>query len=214
MATGEPHELPMFPLGQAVLPGTVLPLHVFEPRYVQLLLDVQAGDGTFGTALITRGREAGTDVDQGRADVGTRVRIVRHERVAGDDSLRFAVVGVAESRLRVHRWLPDDPYPRALVEDAPEPTGDASHGPAMGRALALLADVLNLREQLGEPAGGRIEDVSDDPATASFQVAALAGVGPLDAAGILAADDLGVRLDRVVEALRATMEVLSFRLGS
>ncbi len=206
-------ELPMFPLGNAVLPGTVLPLHVFEPRYVQLLLDVQAGDGTFGTALITRGREAGTDVDQARADVGTLVRVVSSKRVS-EEELRFGVVGVAESRLRIARWLPDAPYPRAEVEDLDEPEAGPEHGPAMGQALAVLADVLNLREQLDELPGAGIDDVSEDPALAAYQVAAMAGVGPLDAHRLLATDDLGDRLDQVNRSLRDVLEVLRFRLGS
>lgn len=207
-------QLPMFPLGSAILPGTVLPLHIFEPRYVQLLLDVQAEDGLFGTALITRGREAGTDADQGRADVGTVVRIVQSKRVDEDDSLRFAVLSVAEARLRVVRWLEDDPYPRAEVEVLDEPAGRPAHGPKVGEALTLLADVMNMREELGEGPFGDIADISDEPALASFQIAALAGVGAHDAARLLSADDLDERLDLVLVALREALEVLQFRLGS
>ena len=40
--------LPVFPLGVVLFPGTLLPLHLFEPRYRQLLADVRAGDGRFG----------------------------------------------------------------------------------------------------------------------------------------------------------------------
>ena len=36
--------MPMFPLGMALLPGAVLPLHVFEPRYRQLVHDILADD--------------------------------------------------------------------------------------------------------------------------------------------------------------------------
>ena len=47
--------LPMFPLGSVLLPGAVLPLHVFEPRYRQLVKDCLAGEPEFGVALIDRG---------------------------------------------------------------------------------------------------------------------------------------------------------------
>ena len=43
--------MPMFPLGTVLLPGAVLPLHVFEPRYRQLVIDCLAddtGDPEFG----------------------------------------------------------------------------------------------------------------------------------------------------------------------
>ena len=38
--------MPMFPLGMALLPGAVLPLHVFEPRYRQMVHDILADDAT------------------------------------------------------------------------------------------------------------------------------------------------------------------------
>lgn len=41
-------QLPIFPLNVVLLPGTTLPLHLFEPRYRQLLADVRAGDSEFG----------------------------------------------------------------------------------------------------------------------------------------------------------------------
>jgi Lon protease-like protein len=40
--------LPIFPLGVVLFPGTALPLHLFEPRYRQMLADVRAGDSRFG----------------------------------------------------------------------------------------------------------------------------------------------------------------------
>lgn len=206
-------ELPMFPLGSAILPGTVLPLHIFEPRYIQLLLDVQAGDGTFGTALITRGREAGTDADQERFDRGTLIRIVNSDRLGEDDDLRFAVVGVAEGRLEVQQWLEDDPYPRAIVADIPEPDALPEHQPLLGEAIQLLAEVLNLREELGQQVGTPLDRISDDPTLASYQIAALAGLGPLDASALLTADDLGDRLRTVGDALRDLVEVLRFQVG-
>ena len=45
--------MPLFPLPRAVLfPGTLLRLHVFEPRYVQLLEDVQKGNGLFAIPML------------------------------------------------------------------------------------------------------------------------------------------------------------------
>lgn len=209
----EPRELPMFPLGTTVLPGTVLPLHIFEPRYVQLLLDVQAADGCFGTVLITRGREAGTDHDQQRANLGSLVRIAQAERIP-EGGLRFAVLGLAEERIRVTQWLEDDPYPRAMITPIEEPEAVPTDRPLLGEALALLADVLNVREELGEEVGDPIDRIADDPGTAAFQIAALGGIGALDALGLLAADDIATRLDRTTAALRETLEALRFRLGS
>ena len=63
--------LPMFPLGSTMLPGQQLPLHVFEPRYQELVRDcLDAPDGPrFGVVLIARGNEVGGgDVNDANRD--------------------------------------------------------------------------------------------------------------------------------------------------
>ncbi len=42
------NELPLFPLSVVLFPGVPLPLHIFEPRYRQMLIDIQAGNSLFG----------------------------------------------------------------------------------------------------------------------------------------------------------------------
>jgi Lon protease-like protein len=44
------HELPLFPLPVVLFPGVPLPLHIFEPRYRQMLLDIRVGKNLFGLA--------------------------------------------------------------------------------------------------------------------------------------------------------------------
>src|SRR5258707_10636188 len=103
--------LPMFPLGSVLFPYALMPLHVFEPRYRQLVDRCLAGDGTFGVVLIERGSEVGGgDV---RFDVGTRTRIHRAEQL---DDGRWVLLTVGTERISVRRWLPDDPFPRAEIE--------------------------------------------------------------------------------------------------
>ncbi len=110
----------MFPLETTVLPSTVLPLHIFEERYRALARFVAAGDEPeFGVAMIERGREVGGgDV---RSDVGVVARIVQAEEFPDG---RWTVVAVATRRIRVEGWLPDDPYPKALVLDWPDTDAD------------------------------------------------------------------------------------------
>ena len=92
----------MFPLGTVVVPGMVLPLQVFEPRYREMLQHVLAGDRTFGVVLIERGSEVGGgDV---RTDVGTLARVVRAEEQPDG---RWAVVALGVGRIRVDRWALD-----------------------------------------------------------------------------------------------------------
>ena len=41
-------ELPIFPLSVVLFPGVPLPLHIFEPRYRQMLSDIRAANNLFG----------------------------------------------------------------------------------------------------------------------------------------------------------------------
>ncbi len=104
--------LGMFPLSTILFPHALLPLHVFEPRYRELVADCMAGDARFGTVLIARGSEVGGGDE--RMDVGTRAVITR--RAALSDGRSLMMVG-GETRIRVAQWLDDDPYPLALVEE-------------------------------------------------------------------------------------------------
>lgn len=204
--TDAPPTLPMFPLGSVLVPSMVLPLHVFEPRYRELVRDCLAGRPEFGVVLIQRGSEVGGgDV---RTDVGTVARMVE---VAELPDGRFAVQAVGVRRIRVVRWLDDRPYPRAEVEDRPDvPTGASAAELASLRSEAVvrLRRALALQAELGEAGPPADVDVAEDPEAASHQVTALAPVGPLDRQRLLAepgtADRLraaGALLDEAIELL-------------
>src|SRR5690242_20202173 len=115
-----PRELAMFPLGTVLLPGQLLPLHVFEHRYrvmvSELLGDVDSraatAAGELGIVLIERGHEVGGGDD--RFDAACLARVVQSER-APDGRYALVVVGIAP--VTVTEWLDDDPYPRALVSE-------------------------------------------------------------------------------------------------
>ena len=55
--------MPLFPLGTVLYPGLVLPLHIFEERYRQLVRDLLEGPEPrdFGVIAIRKGRETGVD---------------------------------------------------------------------------------------------------------------------------------------------------------
>jgi Lon protease-like protein len=201
-------ELAMFPLGSVLFPSLLLPLHVFEPRYRALVRDCLDGDRELGMVLIERGSEVGGgDV---RTDVGCRGRIV--EAVEMEDG-RWALGVLGTERLRVTEWLADDPYPRAEVEpwDDEGPGGDALEGRYV-EAVGALRKVLGLRSEMGASGPPATSEVSDDPILGSYQVAALAPMGPMDQQRALAAPGPLARLDLVVDWLDEEAAVLSRRL--
>ena len=206
----------MFALQSVLLPGMPLSLHVFEPRYLTMLETVMGGDQQMGVVLIERGREVGGgDV---RCDVATMARVVETRRLADG---RLLAVALGGRRVRVRRWLPDDPHPWAETEDWPDEPEPASTGaPELMYELTGLvteARILALRLQLGPLAQAEAPgavDLGRDPARAAYRAAALAPLGPLDRLEVLSTPTAGERLvvaHRLVtdatELLRARIEL-------
>jgi Lon protease-like protein len=200
----------MFPLGSVLFPHATVPLRVFEPRYRALAETCLQGDGRFGVVLIERGSEVGGG--DSRFDFGTVAQITEAARTP-DGRYLLAVVGT--DRLRVRRWLPDDPYPRAEIDILAEPRRVST------RAAGQRADVERLLERvlaLGSELGYRVpESVSArldaDPLRASYQAAALAPIEALDAYRLLALDDPCERFDELERLLTDAAELFEFRLA-
>jgi Lon protease-like protein len=199
----------MFPLGTVLVPGAMLPLHVFEPRYRALVADCIAGEPEFGVVLIERGNEVGGgDV---RRDVGTVARITELAELPGG---RFALMTVGVRRVRIVTWLDDDPYPRADVEDWPDEPDEAEDaGPPWADVSSRLRRVLALQAELAEPAPPATVELSDDPVLATYHATALAPLGPDDRYRLLVAPGPAPRR-RLLDVLLTEAEAtLRFRLS-
>ena len=205
--------MPMFPLGSVLLPGGVLPLHVFEPRYRQLVKDCMATDEhEFGVTLIERGFEVGGgDV---RTMVGTVARMMQ---VAELDDGRYALLTVGTRRIRVDQWLPDDPYPLADVEDWPDDDAhDESLEADMSEAIAATWSRVRrmnaLAAELGDVHAEVAAEISADPLVASYHLCSLAPLGPADQQRLLAAPSVRARIDLLGQALDDAEAMQQFRL--
>jgi len=203
--------MPMFPLGMVLLPGGILPLHVFEPRYRELVVDclLEEGEPEFGQALITHGSEAGGGDE--RAMIGTVAQMIKIEALEDD---RYAMVTVGTRRIKINSWLPDDPYPLADVDDWPDVEPDApglavavaaTHA-RVSAALAMAAELGDVHVDLAE------SEISDDPLVASYHLASLAPIGPADRYRLLAAEGPMQRLDVLDDVLDDVEAMLKFRL--
>jgi uncharacterized protein len=191
--------LPMFPLSAVLFPHASMPLHVFEPRYRELMRDCLSGDGRFGIVLIERGSEVGGGDE--RSTLGTRGVITKSVELPDG---RWVLEVEGEARIEVDEWLPDDPYPVALVREAvprPEP-GDArplvrAAGQRVRRARALLAEqggAPPLPAELALDGGGDLE-------VAAWQLCAAAPLNAYDAQQLLAADGAPERLALLAELM-------------
>lgn len=202
----------MFPLGTVLIPGAGLPLHVFEPRYQQMLNDTLAGDRSFGVVLISRGSEVGGG--ETRTMVGTRATIEDYKRF---DDGRAAIQARGVERIEIVEWLPDDPYPRAMVRSHPTATevadGDKDSDADSDEAVvsnALVNAHSAFEEMIGEAVRTRRLDTApdlswpNDPEACTWHMAQIAPLNLLDRQRVLEADTLTERLAIIFESVRAT----------
>lgn len=203
------YQLPMFPLGTPLVPGALLPLQIFEPRYQMMMADVlSANDPEFGVVLIERGHEVGGgDI---RAMVGTVTRVV-DSQVLPDG--RRMVIALGTRRIRIHEWLPEDIYPTALVSDWPDEMSQEVSRLELTRLFEYVIDVSCLVEKLGGPVPQfEAIDLSTDLTYASFQLVALAPIGPADRQRMLVCDGPARRLELLEESLSDVEAACRFRL--
>jgi Lon protease-like protein len=200
-------ELPMFPLGTVLFPTEFLPLHVFEPRYRTMTRHCLAGAGEFGVVLIERGSDVGGG--EVRTDVGTVARITE---VAELPDGRYLLATLGVRRIRVERWLDDDPYPRAEIAEFLQPPAGPEVDGVYGEVQAVLRRVLALLVELGESVTEATFELADDPGVGSFQAAALAPLGPMDKQLLLSIPTAGERLAVLLRLLVDEADVLTRRL--
>jgi Lon protease-like protein len=198
----------MFPLGTVLLPSGFLPLHLFEKRYRQMIVDLLEGDREFGVVLIRRGSEVGGGEE--RCDVGTRARVLEAREAPNG---RWSVVAVGLQRLYVHRWLPDDPYPWAEVRPMPDAPGPPVPEVAYRRVEGSLRRLLAGLVELGEPVAEMMFEVADDPGLGTLQLAALAPIAVHDRQRLLECDRATERVLLLEEMLDEAQEIVDLRLG-
>ena len=113
-------EIPLFPLA-VLFPGAVLPLHIFEPRYRQMVIDCQSANKPMGIVLPMPESEFMSEVP---CNVGTMAEIHGLEKL---DDGRYLFNAVGTQRFRILSQHHQKPYLSALVEpyaDEAEPVSE------------------------------------------------------------------------------------------
>ena len=104
-------DLPLFPLHVVLYPEMPLPLHIFEPRYREMILRCREENTPFGISLIQNGDEAGREAIPLR--VGTTARIDQYEEMP---DWRMNILVIGETRFRIQQTHTRHPYLAAQVE--------------------------------------------------------------------------------------------------
>jgi uncharacterized protein len=185
--------MPLFPLGTVLYPGLVLPLHIFEERYRQLVGDLLAGPEPreFGVIAIRKGRETGVEGVSALYEIGCAAAL---RQVARHDDGRFDVVVVGTQRFRLLGLDQSRPYLQGAIEPLPEETGDEAAAALVARAVQrAFRDYLDV---LATQGGARVDvpDLPDEPVLLSYLVAASIIVDLSDRQVMLAEPDAASRL--------------------
>lgn len=138
-----PRAVPIFPLPNAVLfPNVFLPLHIFEPRYREMVADALAGDRLIGMALLKPGWEGHYEERPPVYDVGCAGVISHAERLPDG---RFNIVLRGLAKFRITGEVGQRAYRIASIEVLPETLGEGDRRvlrEERRRLEALLVTVL------------------------------------------------------------------------
>ncbi len=201
--------LPLFPLGTVLVPGMRLSLHVFEPRYRQLVADLLGTQDPsapeFGVVALRQGWEVG---ELGEVHpVGTAARVTGVLPHA-DGRCDLAAIGARRFVLEALDTR-SKPYLLGTVRWLAEPVGDLDPElpDAVRRALELhLRTLIALRADPG--VAGDLTEAGDDPQALSYAAARLPTLPLADRQALLAVADTAGRLQAARAVLRRETELL------
>jgi Lon protease-like protein len=209
----EPLEIPIFPLPDIVFfPETVLPLHVFEPRYRRMVADCLAGDGWLAIATLRPGWEHDY---QGRPpvhEVAGAGEIIQAEALSDG---RYNVLVDGRCRIRIEAELPPDrPYRVARARRLGDVLRSDDTGSMKERLLTLRAAHAKLLEALGQSHAdlvGRLTVAGARPAAVIDRIVSAVVPDAQVRQRVLEAVDVSQRLDL---ATAAVLDLLTLVAGS
>ena len=182
--------LPLFPLHTVLLPGAVLQLRVFEPRYLDLVRDCGRNGSTFGVCLILDGKEVGEPATP--AAFGCEA-VIEDFDTGEDGLLTLRLRG--RRRFHVNRTRVRDNGLVVGEIEWREPDSDDELRPEH----ALLATVLErIVQQIDDKLPALPEALLDVAAWVGWRLAELLPLEPKQRLGILQEDDAHKRLDKLL----------------
>ena len=186
--------LPLFPLGAVLYPGMLLPLHIFEDRYRQLVRDLLDGPEPrqFGVIAIRKGRETGIERVQSLYEVGCTATLRRAEQHPDG---RYDIVTVGTQRFRLLALDETLPYLQGEIELLTEDeVHEAAAAPVVRAVQVAFRAYLDALTEWGG-ATVRVEDLPTEPVLLSYVVAATMVIDLPERQSLLAEPDAVARLN-------------------
>ncbi len=194
-------DIPLFPLHVVLFPDMPLPLHIFEPRYREMILRCREEKSPFGITLIQSGADIGAEAVP--RQVGTLARLAQYEELS-DGRMNILVFG--ESRFRITRTSHDKPYLSAAVALIGEEEADSGRLQEDFDGVAVL--FRSYLESLFAMTGRTLSTLQlpQDPEYLSYAVASVLQVPPQEKQALLEMTDTSRRLRREMEILQTEIE--------
>jgi Lon protease-like protein len=188
-------EIGLFPLNLVLLPGEQAPLHIFEPRYRDLIGECLEQNEEFGLVLAD---------DEGMREIGCRAGVIEVLEQFDDGRLNIVVEG--RERIRIGGVTEGDSYMTADVEDL----GDEDESPTEDE----IEEVLAAYQRVVTAAEAELEDLDFDADSIAYQIAARVDFGTEVKQGLLELRSerervlrLAPMLDQAAEAVQRDREI-------
>lgn len=202
-------KLPLFPLNTVLFPGMLLPLHIFEPRYRDMVTHCVAERRPFGVALIRAGEEVGAPAQP--HPVGTYGQIARVERLP-EGRMNIELIG--QERFRIVELHHDHAYLTGTVEKFPLEEPDCSE--ARRLAQALKPWLIKYLKLLGDAAETSFDaqELPHNPAAMAYLAAIVAQVPMREKQALLGFTTAADLLERERALYRREVSLINAMLTS
>ncbi len=187
----DPMEMPLFPLNVVLFPGMMLPLHIFEPRYREMINRCVEEEIPFGVVLIREGHEVGGVANP--HSIGTAARIVKVDR-ADDGTMNITCVGM--QRFRILELDNSHSYLSAKVAQFPILNGSTKAATEMvHRVRPKILEYVSLLSEASQTEL-KLDRLPEEPTTLAFLVAIALQVDNRYKQELLATPSVPEMLDR------------------
>lgn len=200
-------QMPLFPLNVVLFPGMVLPLHIFEPRYREMIGRCIDEHIPFGVVSVQEGQaEEGSPTPQ---MVGTAARITRVERL---DDGRMNITAVGTQRFRILELDHSRSYLQARVAQYPVVNG--STRAAVELAQKVRPKIIEYVDLLGEASQTqlKLDRLPEDPTTLACLVAIALQINNQDKQKLLELPGIPEMLDRERYLLSLEIKLLRYMI--
>lgn len=197
-----PKELPLFPLPEVVLfPGCLLPLHIFEPRYREMLKNVMSSDKLFGVLNVD-------PTTRRPADIGCAAEVIEVEKLPDG---RSNILSIGTNRFKVVELKHEMSYLTGRIDWIEDKDSDKDLTPLADQMKQLLKDVVRLSAKLADKTVEFPDDLPNAPTELSFWIAGSFPGLPDEQQSLLEMQETAMRLKRESEILTSACRQLAAR---